>query len=156
MKIRRSVQIAAPPERVWPFLVEPEKIKKWFVTLEKFDYTSEQRTGVHIPIYFEEEFSNRHLEIHAVVDEWVQDRKIAIRAIRSNYPRRYDIGWAIEPTASGSTVTCVEYFEFPYRRWSSVLGLSFLGWIVIRYNVGRHLSELKRLVEMENEREPGR
>ena len=149
MKVSKEVQIAAPPERIWPFLVEPEKIKKWFTTLVKFDYTSNQRTGVHIPIYFEETFSNRHLEIHAVVDEWVQDRRIAIRAIRSNYPRRYDIEWTIEPSASGSSVTCIEHFEFPYRRWIAALGLNLLGWIVVGSSVGKHLSELKRTVEEE-------
>ncbi len=29
MKVQRSIEIAAPPEKIWPFLVEPEKILKW-------------------------------------------------------------------------------------------------------------------------------
>ena len=149
MKVRRSVEIAAAPENVWPFLTEPENIRKWFTTLTKFDYTSNQHTGVHIPIYLEEAFANRHLEIHAVVDEWEEDRRIAIRAIRSNYPRRYQIAWVIEPTDSGSCFTFSEDFEHPYGLWGKILGMDLMGWIVLRAIVGKHVSELKKLVEAE-------
>jgi len=155
MKVRKSIEIAAPPEKVWPFLIEPEKIKKWFTTLEKFEYSSDQRTGVHIPLYFEETFTNRHLEIYAVVDEWVQYRKIAIRAMRSNYPRRYLIAWVMEPTDSGSWFTFFEDFEHPYGLWGKILGVNLMGWVVLRATVGKHVSQLKRLVEAEGSQESG-
>jgi len=41
MRVERSVEIAAPPEKIWPFLVEPEKILEWCITFEKFEYTGE-------------------------------------------------------------------------------------------------------------------
>ena len=43
MKIERSIETTAPPERVWPLLVTPEEILKWFMLLESFEYTSGQR-----------------------------------------------------------------------------------------------------------------
>jgi uncharacterized protein YndB with AHSA1/START domain len=41
-----SVDIQAPPEKVWPYLVEPEKTMQWFTALKVFEYTSEQHAGV--------------------------------------------------------------------------------------------------------------
>ena len=35
MKVQRSIEIAAPPEKIWPFLVEPDNILKWCITLGK-------------------------------------------------------------------------------------------------------------------------
>jgi len=29
MKVQRSIDITAPPEKIWPFLVEPNKVLKW-------------------------------------------------------------------------------------------------------------------------------
>ena len=40
MRIERSIETTAPPERVWPLLVTPEEILKWFTLLESFEYTS--------------------------------------------------------------------------------------------------------------------
>ncbi len=33
MKVQRSIEIAATPEKIWSFLVEPEKILRWCITL---------------------------------------------------------------------------------------------------------------------------
>ena len=54
MKVQDSIDIAAPPEKIWPFLVEPERILKWYTLLQKFEYTSEQHSGVGTTFYMEE------------------------------------------------------------------------------------------------------
>ena len=41
MKVQWSVDIAALPEKIWPFLLDPEKILEWVITFKKFDYNSE-------------------------------------------------------------------------------------------------------------------
>ena len=46
MLVSMSVDINAPPEVVWPYLVEPEKCTRWFTALKKFEWTSEQQGGV--------------------------------------------------------------------------------------------------------------
>jgi len=45
MLVSMSVEIQAPPEKVWPYLVEPEKTMQWFTALKKFEYTSEKKGG---------------------------------------------------------------------------------------------------------------
>lgn len=69
MKVQRSIEIAAPPEKIWPFLVEPDKILKWCITLEKFEYTGEQRSGVGTPFYFEEKAAGGLMKLNFVVTE---------------------------------------------------------------------------------------
>ena len=52
MRVSMSVEIGAPPEVIWPYLVEPKKTKAWFagarssgmswaVSAESFEWTSE-------------------------------------------------------------------------------------------------------------------
>jgi predicted PP-loop superfamily ATPase len=54
MRLQRSINIAATPEKVWPFLVEPEKIMKWFTLLRKFEYTGNKQSGVGAVFHYEE------------------------------------------------------------------------------------------------------
>jgi hypothetical protein len=52
MYVTMSVDIEAPPEKVWPYLVEPEKCMQWFTALKIFKYTSEEQGGVGArPVY---------------------------------------------------------------------------------------------------------
>ena len=154
MKVRKSIEIAAPAEKVWPFLVEPEKIKKWFTSLETFEYLEDQRSGAGTPVYVEERIPGRILTVTFVADEWVQNERIILTATSSNYPTRYHIAWSIEPTDSGSWFTFLEDFGYPYGIWGKILDL--LGPTVARANMAKSLSELKRLVEAENSRELSR
>lgn len=62
MKVQRSIEIAVPKEKLWPFLTEPEKIMKWYDTMNRFEYTGQQRSGIGTPFYFEEKAnSNVHI-----------------------------------------------------------------------------------------------
>ena len=42
MLVRMSVDIDAPPEKVWPSLIEPEKAMQWFTALKKFESYNER------------------------------------------------------------------------------------------------------------------
>jgi uncharacterized protein YndB with AHSA1/START domain len=40
MRVHLGVDIEAPPETVWSYLVEPEKAMQWYDMLEVFEYSS--------------------------------------------------------------------------------------------------------------------
>ena len=49
MQSQMAVDIKAPPEKVWPYLVEPDKTMQWYTMLKKFEYTNARAgAGLHL------------------------------------------------------------------------------------------------------------
>ena len=123
MRVGRSVEIATPPEKIWPFLVEPEKILKWCITLDKFEYKGEQRSGAGANFYFEEKAAGKIMKLNFKVTEWVDNRIIAFKMTSGNMVKDYEQKWAVEPGPSGSTFTFMENVELPYGVIGKIMGL---------------------------------
>ena len=123
MRVERSVEITVPPEKIWPFLVEPEKILKWCITLDKFQYTGEQRSGAGTTFYFEEKAAGKIMKLNFVVTEWVDNRIIAFSMTSGNMVKGYDQKWTVEPGPSGSTFTFMENVELPYGVIGKIMGV---------------------------------
>jgi uncharacterized protein YndB with AHSA1/START domain len=140
-----SVKINAPPETVWPFLVEPEKAKQWFTALNKFEYTSEKHEGVGSTFFWEEEANNRIYNLHFETTEWIENRVFGYRMTSGDFFKSYDERWEIDPTPTGSRFTFNDHIEFPYGPIGQVIG-----WFAARgaKDTGDEvLSNLKRLAE---------
>ena len=144
MRIQRSVEIAAPPEKIWPFLIEPEKIMQWFTLLKKFEYTSEQHSGVGTTFYYEEKNSPMLMKLSYEVKEWVENERLAF-SMTSGPAKRDDQVWAIEVTPLGSRFTCTEDYEMPW----GILGRMIVALVggMIGKRIQEILVNLKRLVE---------
>jgi len=136
MRVQRSIEIAAPPEKIWPFLVEPEKILKWFTLLEKFEYTSEQRSGVGTTFYYEEKSGGRIMKLNYAVTEWVENERLAF-SLTSGPANKDDQIWSIEATPSGSIFTLTEDFEMPWGILGKILLALFIG-----RQIGKRLEEI--------------
>ena len=145
MKVQRSVEIAAPPEKVWPLLVEPDKILQWFTLLRKFEYTGDKRSGVDTTFYYEEKTSGQLLKIHFVVTEWVENQKLAF-SVTSGSLKKDDQVWSIEAIPSGSRFTMFEDLEMPMGIIGKIIGALF-GERMIGKNMEKILANLKRLAE---------
>jgi len=145
MRVQRSIDIAAPLEKIWPFLVEPEKILKWCITLEKFEYTSEQRSGVGTPFYFEEKAAGRLMKLNFTVKEWVGNERLAFSMTSGNFLKGYEQRWTVEATPSGSRFTFMERIELPYGIIGKLLGL--FARRSSEATVGEMLAKLKSLAE---------
>jgi len=145
MRIQRSIEIAAPPEKIWPFLVEPEKILKWFTLLQKFEYTGEQRSGVGTPFYYEEKSGGRLMKLNYVVTEWMENERLAF-IMTSGPLNKDDQVWSIEATSAGSRFTLTEDVEMSWGIIGKIMGALFAGRMI-----GKHLEEmqanLKKLAE---------
>ena len=123
MKVQRSIEIAAPPAKIWPFLVEPEKILKWCITFKKFEYAGEQRSGVGTPMYIEEKVSPMPLmKLHFKVTEWVENEKLAFNLTSGTGTKGYEQRWAVEALPSGSRFTFMENFEMPFGIIGKMIG----------------------------------
>ena len=136
MKVQRSIVIAAPPEKIWPFLIEPEKIVKWFNLLQKFEYTGDKRGGVGTTFYYEEKSGGQLMKLNYVVTEWVENEKFVFKMTSGTSVKSYEQRWTLEPTPSGSTFTFMEEVELPFGIIGKLIGA------VIRRSSEAHVKQM--------------
>jgi uncharacterized protein YndB with AHSA1/START domain len=139
-----SVDIEASPEKVWPFLVEPDKTMQWYTMLEKFEYTSEA-PGPDSTFYWEENVRGKIYSNHFKTTEWVENRVFAYEMTESSFFKAYTERWAIEPTPNGCQFSFNDTLEFPYGPWGKVMG--FFGERMAKKSSEQILQNLKRLAE---------
>jgi uncharacterized protein YndB with AHSA1/START domain len=122
MQVRRSVEIAAPPERIWPFLVEPDNVLKWYPTLRTFQYEDAGQPGTGARVYAEEKASGMLMKLHFVITDWVENRTVSLHMVSGTGVKGYDQSWSVEPLPSGSRFTFEEHVELPYGPLGSLIG----------------------------------
>ena len=123
MKVQRSIDIAVPPQKIWPFLTEPEKILEWYTPLQKFEYTSEQRSGVGTPFYIEEKAGPMPLmKLNFKVTEWVENERLAFSIPSGTRVKAYKQRWAVAAIPSGSRFTFTEQVELPFGIIGKLIG----------------------------------
>ena len=145
MKVRGSTEIVVSKEKIWPFLTEPDKILKWYIPMQKFEYTTQQRSGVGTPFYFEEKSPMGLMKLNFVVTEWVENEKLAFKMTSGNLVKAYEQKWIVEATPSGSKFTYIEDFTLPYGFIGKILG--FFGRSSSQAHVKEMLGKLKSLTE---------
>ena len=144
MYVTMSIDIEAPPERVWEFLVEPDKAKAWFHALETYEWTSE-RSGVDSTFHWLERSGGREYSLDFKTTEWDPPHVFGFSMVSGDFFKSYDERWEIEATDTGSRFTFNDRIEFPYGPLGSVIG-----WFAARQaqDTGKQaLAELKRLAE---------
>ena len=142
-----SVDIEAPPERVWQFLVEPERAKAWFHALDEYTWTSEP-SGVGSTFHWLETSGGRQYSIDFRTTEWEPPHVFGFTMVSGDFFKSYDERWEIEATEHGSRFTFNDRIEFPYGPLGSIIG-----WFAARQaqETGKEaLAELKRLVEADD------
>ena len=145
MNVQRSIEINALPEKVWSFLIDPDKVLEWYLPLTKFEYTSDQRSGVGAAFYFEEKVPGGPLQLNCVITEWVEHEVLAFKMVSGNIMKNYEEKWTVEATPSGSRFSFVEQGEY-----ASALMNTLIGPIAQRTSgstIERMLLKLKTLAE---------
>jgi uncharacterized protein YndB with AHSA1/START domain len=145
MRVQKAIEVNVPTNRVWPFFVEPEKIMQWCITFKKFEYTSDQHSGVGTPLYIEEQAGGPLMKMRFEITEWKENEIVTLRMVSGPMMKSYEQFWKLEPTPSGSRINFMEDIEFSLR----VIG-RLLDSIEARASVGtidKMLVKLKSLVE---------
>ena len=146
MEVHESIEIGVPPERVWPLLVEPASVRRWYVTLREFRYSDEGPGGPGAHVHLEEQAMGPMLmKLDFEATEWVEDRVIGLHMIAGSGVRAYDQRWALEPTAGGSRFTFDERVELPFGPVGRLLGAAVRG--TSERHVTEMLARLKDLAE---------
>ena len=98
MEVKKSILIAASPEAIWPFMVQPDKILQWYSMFRKFEYKGVRRGGLGAPIYIEEKAAGPLMKMNFAVTEWGENEVLAFRMEPGPGPKAYEQRWCIEPT----------------------------------------------------------
>ena len=114
MKIQKSIEIAAVPEKIWPLLVEPANIMRWCGNVKRIHRTSEQDSGLEGRFYFEERAMGRLMKLHFEVTEWEVNRRFAFKMTSGNLVKGYAQQYTLEPNLSGIRLTCFEHVTLPF------------------------------------------
>ena len=144
MQVQMGVDIEAPPEKVWPYLVEPDKAMQWYTMLTKFEYTSEA-TGPDSTFYWEEVVRGKTYSNHFQTTEWVENRVFAYEMTSGNFFKSYTERWEIKPTASGCQFSFNDTMVFPYGPFGKIMG--WFGERMAKKSSQEILQNLKRLAE---------
>jgi uncharacterized protein YndB with AHSA1/START domain len=110
MLVSLSVDIEAPPEVVWSYLVEPDKAKAWFTALQAYDWTSEPG-GVGSTFHWDEEAAGRKYSIDFETTEWDPPHVFGYRQTEGDF-KSYTERWVVEETPTGSRFTFNDHIEF--------------------------------------------
>ncbi len=137
MGIQKSVEIAASPEKIWPFFVEPEKVMQWCFTFKQFQYTSDQCSGAGTPIYIVEQAGGPTMKMHFKITEYIENQKIAMKMISGTFIKDYEFSWQLEATPVGCRFT---YYE------EVVLPLGMIGRLMARVQESASASTLDKIL----------
>jgi len=92
MRITGSMDIAASPEIVWSYLVEPEKAKQWFTNIKVYDWTSEENDVVGSTFYWEEEAAGKTYKLHFVTTGWEPFKEFSFKMTSGDFFKSWRLG----------------------------------------------------------------
>jgi len=145
MRVKQSIEISAPPEKVWPFLVEREKVLQWWTTLQKFEPVGEQRSGGGAAFYAEERAGGPTMKLNFEAAEWVENEKVALHMTAGKGAKGYEQSLTLEAIPTGSRFTFTEDVQLPYGVVGKVMEL--VGRRVGEGHVKEMLAKLKSAAE---------
>ena len=107
MRVQKAIEVNIPTNRVWPFFVEPEKVLEGCITFKKFEYTSNQHSGVGTPVYIEEQAGGPLMKMRFEISEWKENEAVVLRMVSGPMMKSYEQFWKQETTPSGSRINFI-------------------------------------------------
>lgn len=108
------IEINRPPEHVFRYLSEPEKVKAWVSWLVEIRSTGQGLGARDTWIMEDANNNNERMEINAVVVEWDPPRTVALD-ISSPLGFTGQQKYTVTPTATGSRLEVTG--AYTYQRW---------------------------------------
>jgi len=121
MKVERSIEIGAPPEKVWPLIGEGDNILRWHPNAERFDFVGEQHSGVGALFYMVGKQRGQAMSSLCEITEWRENEKMAFRQIMGM--GQFESAYTIEATGTGSRLIIAWEYVLPFWVLGMVMGL---------------------------------
>jgi carbon monoxide dehydrogenase subunit G len=144
-KITKSFEFEAPPEKVWAFMSDLEKINELGKGFVEFKQTSKRPMGVGTTMHWISKAGGSQVESDMEITEFEKNKKLTMRTMGASKFKMQQTA-TLEPTANGTKVTYIADYTMPY---------SILGKIVDKLRVRKETekslekqaSELKKALE---------
>ena len=112
-KMTKSVEVKAPPEKVFAFLTDIEKLNEIAKGDVEFKQTSKGPWGVGTTLHWISKQSGSSMELDMEVTEFEKNKKATISTVKgSKFKLKQTC--AVEPTANGTKVTYFADYTMPY------------------------------------------
>jgi len=121
MKVEKSIDIAASPEKLWPLLFKKENLLKWHPNAQEFDYIGDQHSGVGAKFYMVGKPDGRIIRSICEITEWQENKKFTFHEIWG-MTKKFETEFIIEPTKTGSRLTIF---------WDTVMPYGIIGQIML-------------------------
>jgi carbon monoxide dehydrogenase subunit G len=145
MEVQESILIHAAPEKIWPYLVEPEKVLQWSSTFQKYEAVGEQHGGVGSRFYVEEKSAGILMKYTFEAVEWRENEQLCLRMISGTGIKAYQQTLRLESLPEGTRFTFLEDVELPMGFFGKIIGFLMQG--MSRAVLKKILVKLKSLVE---------
>src|SRR5512137_1050297 len=122
MKAQGSIDLLAAPEKVWPYLFEPDKVPQWCITYLKYEYAGDQCSGPGTRIYIEEKAGGPLMKNTFEITEWEQYHKLGLKMISGTGVKAYQQTMLLEKTEQGCRFTFSEVVELPMGFLGKIIG----------------------------------
>jgi uncharacterized protein YndB with AHSA1/START domain len=146
MKSQGSIEFTAPPEKIWLYLVEPDKVLLWSSTYHSYAYAGEQHAGVGTRYALEEHPGGPVVKVIFEAREWQENQKLVLQMVSGAGVKAYEQVYTLEKTPQGSRLTFMETID---------IGMGFIGRLVgaltepmSARTIKKILLKLKTLVEV--------
>lgn len=106
-KVDGSVWINAKPEKVWPFIVEPEKKLQWLTEIHKQEWIDERPIGVGTRFYVEKEIREEVRRYDCVIERLEENRRFDFTADAPGFSK-LRAEWELVPEGEGCRFTMRE------------------------------------------------
>lgn len=150
MRVAASIEIAAPPDRVWEVVSDPSRALSFMSGVTRWEAEGDPTTG--LGARYRVLFRVGAAEVGGLIEvvEWEEGRELAWTSVLGVDQRGR---WRVRPAASGRT-------RVELRLAYGVAGGGLAGWVAERIaaptlsaHLRRSLRALKRLIEHEQLRE---
>ena len=131
-KVTKSIEIEAPPEKVFDFINDMEKSNKMSKGVSEGEYTSKGPIGVGTTLHMVGKVGGTQAEFDMIITEFLKNRKVSMRTIGSSKFKMKG-SMILEPTAKGTKLTNSMDYEVPY---------SVLGKVIDKLKVGKDLDKV--------------
>ncbi|MFQ5710480.1 MAG: type II toxin-antitoxin system RatA family toxin [Candidatus Geothermarchaeales archaeon] len=106
-RIEMSIEVKAPPEKVFALITDVERYPERFEGYENVEVTSESRKGMFMTYRVHETRENRYMERYMECTDWVEDERFAFRMLAGPFGMEFEGAFELRPIKEGTQVTLV-------------------------------------------------